>query len=137
MLLPLLQNNLLSDGPVFIGPSIASFSLQIDVAMSPRDFSTRFAGTSLTFAIVGTLPDGLSLSSAGVLSGTPTTLGTATALKIRATDGAAATEDSNEFNITITVAGFGDIGGENVGGDDLGTDDLGGDVLNTPGWWVN
>lgn len=85
----------------FDGPSIGNFSLVIDVAMTPIDFSTRFSGPGLTFEAVGSLPTGLSLSSAGVLSGTPTVEAVTTGLVIRATDSNTATADSNAFNITV------------------------------------
>lgn len=85
----------------FEGPSIGNLSYVIDVAITPVDFSTRFSGTGLTFAAVGTLPTGLSLSSAGVLSGTPTVEQVASGIVIRATDASLGTADSNSFNITI------------------------------------
>lgn len=89
-------------GPAtFIGPDIGNLSYVIDVAITPVDFSTRFSGTGLTFAAVGSLPTGLSLNSAGVLSGTPTVEQVASGIIIRATDGSSGTADSNAFNITI------------------------------------
>lgn len=89
------------DAATFVGPSIGNLSFVIDVAITPIDFSTRFTGTGLTFAVIGTLPTGLSLNSAGVLSGTPTVEQVASGLVIRATDAALGTADSNTFNITI------------------------------------
>lgn len=85
----------------FVGPSIGNLSFVIDVAITPIDFSTRFSGTGLTFAAVGSLPTGLSLDAAGVLSGTPTVEEVASGIVIRATDSGAQTADSNSFNITV------------------------------------
>lgn len=90
--------------PSFDGPDITDLTFIQNVAISPRDFSDRFSDTdSLTFSVVGTLPDGLTLSSAGVLTGTPTTLGTTSSLEIRADDGTDTT-DSNSFSINIIEA---------------------------------
>lgn len=117
MLLPLLQNNLMgetpSGPPVFVGPDIANLILVEDVAMSPRDYSARFADDGpLTFAAAGTaLPAGLSLSSAGVLSGTPTTQATTTGHIVRATDSDTDTVDSNAFSIQVVAAPSGGGGG--------------------------
>lgn len=85
----------------FVGPSIGNLSFVIDAAITPIDFSTRFSGTGLSFAAVGSLPTGLSLDAAGVLSGTPTVEQVASGIVIRATDASLATADSNSFNITI------------------------------------
>ena len=138
MLLPLLQNNLQgSSVATFIGPNIADFVLAANVSMTPRSYSGLFsAATAMTFAAIGTLPTGLSLSSSGVLSGTPTVGGIFAGIVIRATDSLSNTADSNSFSITILSASHADIGGENVGGDDVGSDDVGGDDIDTPGWWV-
>lgn len=86
---------------VFIGPAIGSLALIQGVEISPRDYSLRFAGEDLTFEIVGTLPDGLSLSSAGVLSGTPTSIEAVIGLRIRATNGESETADSNAFSVRV------------------------------------
>lgn len=65
---------------------------------------TATGGTApYTWAVtVGTLPTGLSLSAAGVISGTPSGTGTST-VTIRVTDSAAATS-SGSFSITINAA---------------------------------
>lgn len=94
--------NLVATGGVFFtGPNIGNFSLVLNQAMTPINFSSRFTGTGLTFSAVGTLPTGLSLSSAGVLSGTPTVANTFTPIVIRATDGSN-TADSNSFSIVVS-----------------------------------
>jgi hypothetical protein len=93
---------IVSDEPIFTGPGISDLTLLVNEAMSPRDYSGRFFDTdSLTFSIVGVLPTGLSLSSDGILSGTPTVLGTTAGLVIQASDGTD-TVDSNAFSITIS-----------------------------------
>ena len=68
------------------------------------DFSGNYRGTDtpITFAVqAGTLPTGLSLSAAGVLSGSSTATGTQSGLVIRATDNSTDTADSNAFDIEI------------------------------------
>lgn len=104
MLLALQLNALLvgeEGGAQFIGPSIASFQLVVDVAMTARNYSSLFTGDGLTFGIQGTLPGGLSLSSAGALTGAPVATGTFASLRVRATDSELDTADSNEFTITV------------------------------------
>lgn len=54
----------------------------------------------------GTLPDGVTLSSAGLLSGTPTNSGTFGSLVIRATGPGGYDEET--FSLTIAAAGFND-----------------------------
>ena len=88
------------DEATFLGPDISNFARVIDVPLS-IDFSGLFSGPGLTFEALGTLPDGLTLSSAGVLSGTPTVEAVFGGISIRATDSNLATADSNTFAITI------------------------------------
>lgn len=95
-----LQQNLLLSGAQFIGPDIASFYLVTNVAISNRDYSGLFSGSGHTFTNTGTLPTGLSLSGAGVLSGTPTVPGTYASIVIVA-DGSSS---SNAFSITVGAA---------------------------------
>lgn len=60
-------------------------------------------GHTLTYAVVsGALPAGLSLSSAGVISGMPTTQGTAT-FRVRAQDGVGGSAEK-AFSITVNPA---------------------------------
>jgi hypothetical protein len=100
--------------PVFEGPNIGNLLAIVNVPSVPVDYSSRFSGSGLTFSIVGTLPAGLSLSSAGVLSGTPTETGTFADLVVQATDGTD-TADSNAFSITVQVANPGADGGRRSG----------------------
>lgn len=92
--------------PVFDGPNIADISATEGVALSSLDVSTRFsdAESALTFSAVGSWPAGVTVSSAGVISGTPTTAGTYSGLQVRATDAGALTADSNAFTITVAAA---------------------------------
>jgi hypothetical protein len=96
-----------NDPPTFSGPNIDDITVTVNTSIGSTDYSGRFtdAGDTLTFAVVGTLPTGVSLSSAGVLSGTPTQTGTFAGLVIRATDTAAQTVDSDTFTITVNAAG--------------------------------
>lgn len=101
----------------FVGPTIEDLVLVIDREIVARDFSQLFTSPlPLTFSVVGVLPTGLSLSSAGVLTGTPTVLGTTASLEIRADD-SSTTVDSNSFSITIEAA---PIGNQGVVGDEIG-----------------
>lgn len=92
--------------PSFDGPSIAAISGTEGIALSSLDVSTRFsdAESALTFSAVGSWPAGVTVSSAGVISGTPTTAGTYSGLQVRATDAGALTADSNTFSITVAAA---------------------------------
>jgi hypothetical protein len=68
-----------------------------------QTFSAAGGTSPYSFAVTaGTLPAGLTLSTAGVLSGTPTTAGTAT-VTIRATDNFGCTGSAS---VTITVRGL-------------------------------
>lgn len=102
----------------FIGPAIGNLTLTVDVEMTPRDFSLRFgAENPVTFSVVGELPDGLTLSEEGVLSGTPTVVGTTIGLRIEADDGES-TVQSNAFAITVRAPSTDGVQG--VGGGDVG-----------------
>lgn len=107
MLLLLQLNNLLEDagsGPSFIGPDISDLNLTQNQAMAPIDFSTRFTGVT-TFTLQGGAVTGLSLSSGGVLSGTPTVVAANAGRSIQA-DGSI---NSNTFTINVNapIAGGG------------------------------
>lgn len=92
--------------PSFTGPNIADISGTEAVALTPVDVSSLFfdAESGLTFSAVGSWPAGVTVSSAGVISGTPTTAGTYSGLQVRATDAGALTADSNAFSITVAAA---------------------------------
>ncbi|MBA4344401.1 MAG: hypothetical protein C0423_19855 [Methylibium sp.] len=90
--------------PTFPGPSISNLSITQGAAMSAVNVASKFSDTdALTFSAIGTWPAGITVSSAGVISGTPTTVGNYTGLTVRATDTAAQTVDSNTFSIAVTA----------------------------------
>ena len=91
--------------PTFIGPNIGAQSGTVGTALSANDVHAKFSDTdALTFSAVGSWPPGVTVSSAGVISGTPTTAGTYSGLAVRATDTAAQTVDSDTFTFTISAA---------------------------------
>ncbi|MBX2824430.1 MAG: putative Ig domain-containing protein [Gammaproteobacteria bacterium] len=63
----------------------------------------------LTFTILGNLPDGLELDSSGVITGTPTEVGSSGALRIQATDPGGLFVNSDIFRITVTTAPVGNV----------------------------
>jgi len=70
------------------------------------DLSTDFAGEQLTFALAPSsdaLPSGLALSSAGVLSGTPTAVVTGRNIVVRATNSAGSADSA--FTLDVEAAG--------------------------------
>lgn len=93
----------IEDGAAFAGPVIETLLLAQNVVIFPRDYAARFSGPGLTFTLIGGPVPGLALSAAGVLTGTPTTIGTTAGLLIRATDGTT-TVDSNAFSIQVVVS---------------------------------
>jgi hypothetical protein len=93
--------------PIAFTGTIPTLTGTVGAAFS-EDLSGYFSGTETPFSYAvqsGTLPAGLSLnSSTGVISGTPTTSGTATGIVIRGTDATPDTADSNSFSIDISPA---------------------------------
>lgn len=91
--------------PTFDGPSIPDAGTKKGQALTPLDVSGRYTDDgALTFSPVGTWPAGVTVSSAGVISGTPTQVGTFAGLAVRATDTGSQTVDSNSFTITVSQA---------------------------------
>lgn len=91
-----------ASAPLFSGV-IPNFSFARNVAITPVDASTYFAGET-SFALLGSLPAGLSFStSTGVISGTPVTGGETQSLVIQGINVAGAT-NSNTFSISIVAA---------------------------------
>ena len=95
----------------------ATFSLDVrnslSVAGAPSPDATVGQAYSATFAVAGgrgpyafalvggPLPAGLSLSSAGILLGTPTSAGTVSGLRVRATDADGRTASTDPFAIAV------------------------------------
>jgi hypothetical protein len=103
MLLPLLLNNLMSEGGG-VAPTITTTSLGGGKIGKPYSANIAATGDSpITWAVtVGVLPDGLSLNAGtGAITGTPTTEETQ-AFTVSATN--ANGTDDQELSITITVA---------------------------------
>lgn len=108
MLLALQLLNLLEDvgapsPPVFSG-TVPDQEYTEGVLISSLDTSTYFSGSPTSYALTGTLATGLSFNTGtGVLSGTPTVVGTTSGYYVTATnaDGSAS---SNTFSITVASA---------------------------------
>lgn len=91
-----------AQAPLFTG-FIPNFSFARNVTITPVDVSIYFAGAT-SYAVLGSLPAGLSLNSAtGVISGTPVTGGEVQALVIQGIN-SAGTNSSNQFSISIIAA---------------------------------
>ncbi len=110
------DNNLNAAGPSYTTQSISlSGTGQLQITLSPSSLTAGTVGTvysqtisassgtaPYTFAVTaGSLPAGLSLSSAGVLSGTPTAGGTFN-LTVTATDSASKTA-SQTYTLTVNA----------------------------------
>lgn len=94
--------------PTFPG-SIANITGTAGTAITPVNTSGQFSDTdALTYSAspTGTAwPSGLTVnSSTGIISGTVAAATTVTGLKVRATDTAGQTVDSNTFSVTISAA---------------------------------
>ncbi len=90
--------------PTFPGPNIGNQTGQDSVAFASVDVSGSFADVdAMTFSAIGTWPAGVTVSSAGVISGVPSAQGSYTGLQVRATDTAAQSEYSDTFSFTISA----------------------------------
>lgn len=88
--------------PLFSG-FIPNFSFARNVTIAPVDVSVYFAGAT-SYAVLGTLPAGLSFNSlTGVISGTPVAGGETQALVIQGINTAGAT-NSNQFSMSVVAA---------------------------------
>jgi len=85
---------------------IADQSYPEDIAIVPLNVAADFTGTGITYALApssAALPVGLSLSSAGLLTGTPTTPAAAAIIVVRGTNAGGFADTA--FDITVTVSG--------------------------------
>lgn len=87
------------------GPSISTVTNQTVLSGQPFGYTPIAAGTStpVTWSVVGTLPDGISMPnpSTGVLTGTATTAGTVNGIQLAVTDADGLSAVSNVFSITV------------------------------------
>lgn len=89
------------DGPVPVGAQLKSGTVSVVYSTA---ISAQSGTAPYSFAVTaGVLPTGLSMSSAGVISGTPSVAGTFS-FEITTTDGSSAT-GTQAFQITIQSAG--------------------------------
>lgn len=95
--IPFVSSSPSVEAPVFSG-TVPTINLLENTLMTPIDLSGYFTGDSLVFTFIGGIPDGLSLSASGVLSGTPSTVEADNTNSIRATN-SEDTADSNNFSI--------------------------------------
>lgn len=99
-----------NEAPSFSG-TLSVSTLTEGVAMTPLNAASLFSdpdsGDAGTYSPVGTWPAGVTVSGAGSISGTPTTPGTYSNLRVRRTDVGALTADSNLFTITVSAAAAG------------------------------
>lgn len=92
-----------NSAPAFDGPSISISDLALNSAMASVDVSGRFSDADadpLTYDKAGTWPAGLTVTSGGVIQGTPTETGVFAGLTVTATDGIDSAS-SNTFTITV------------------------------------
>lgn len=96
--------------PTFSG-TIANISATAGSAIAAVDVSSLFsdAESGLTFSPVGSWPAGVTVSSSGVISGTPAAAGTFGSLQVSATDSGGLTATSNLFTLTASAAAAGSI----------------------------
>lgn len=101
------------------GPTPVSFSGTVPTLTGAQgsafsqSLTSYFSGslTPFTYSLQsGTLPAGLSLSSGGTISGTPTVGGTYSGLVVRATDTGSNTADTNSFQISLSSSPSSDVG---------------------------
>lgn len=81
---------------------LPDLALATGQAMTPADLSTGFAGTDLVFALApvsDALPGGLSLSSSGILSGTPAAAAGPLSIVVRASNAQGSADSA--FSLTV------------------------------------
>jgi len=96
-----------SSVPVFNGPTISVPTLVESTVMANLSVAARFSdpqGQALAFSALGAWPPGVTISTGGIIQGTPTTAGNYSGLSVRATDPDGNSADSNTFSITVAVS---------------------------------
>jgi len=81
-------------------------SLGSGIAVIQGNFSDP-DNDELSYRVIGTLPEGLMLSSAGTITGIPTEIGNSGVLRLRATDPDGLFVNSDVFRINVTAAPIG------------------------------
>ncbi|WP_345326667.1 beta strand repeat-containing protein, partial [Novipirellula rosea] len=106
-----------NDAPTFNGPigtqavtKGEAYSLNLAAFFNDID-----SGDPLTYTVVGTLPDGLSLSGSEV-SGTPSSTATASSVTFTATDGSSSSVSSNAVTFTVQTKTTGTAGVDTLTG---------------------
>src|SRR5206468_2252226 len=107
-----------NDGALNSAPAAISITVNAPLVVTTASLPTATQGVfytttmaksggqpSYTWSVsLGSLPTGLTLSSAGVLSGIPSGSGVQSAFRVRVTDGLANTADSGDLVLTITAS---------------------------------
>jgi hypothetical protein len=91
--------------PVFVGPDLSSpVNITQGVAMTPIDVSGKFTGTVTAWSLEGTWPTGITISGAGVVSGTSSdSVADYTNLTVRASN-ASGNADSNAITVSVAAS---------------------------------
>lgn len=107
-----LDQNSLPNGHVSAAYSEQLSATRVVNGFSPEKNGSRNPSTSpIEFSLVpnsGQLPNGLTLSAAGVVSGTPTTLGTFT-FTVEATDPADGMSGAQKYSVTVLAPTFANV----------------------------
>lgn len=103
------QPNSAGPAPLTANGLLPDLDLLIDVAMAAADLSVDFTGPDLSFALApasATLPSGLSLSSGGVLSGTPDTVLGPLSIIVRASNTQGFVDSAFSLTVLESVLSF-------------------------------
>lgn len=100
-----------NEAPVFVGPTVGNITCTVGTAITPinaaASFSDPDAGDSGTYSTVGTWPAGITVSAAGLISGTPTSAAAPTVqqvytgLQVQRTDAGGLTALTPAFSGTV------------------------------------
>ena len=93
-----------NQAPYFIGPDIGLVPMIVGIPFGPFDASARYTPVGSDYTSTGTaFPDGITMTLAGVVSGTPTTEETVNGIIITATN-TYGTADSNSIDVVVDPA---------------------------------